>query len=265
MIQKLSLRLLVAACCFITTRPLVAGDDDAKSTKVTGTVVVPKSVSSFTGRTLEIRLYAYNPFLADVSADLVEKRLQKKFAHTQGKDTTTKFVVGAKGKLNPKLRYYLTVFLLENGKRTHIGEKDGKRGLCKVLTGGNPNKVRIIARQVGGPAKKSADSEWSGSVMDLALQKLAPRTGYIADAKTFARIWKAWNIKGKMPKINFKKHIAVFATTRGSRLRLTPRIKDGDLRVLALATRDLRPGFRFAIKLVERAGIKTVNGKPIQK
>ena len=33
-------------------------------------------------------------------------------------------------------------------KRYLMGEKDGKRGLCKVLTGGNPNKVNLILRDL---------------------------------------------------------------------------------------------------------------------
>ena len=39
----------------------------------------------------------------------------------------------------------------------------------------------------------------------------------------------------------------------------------GDLRVVALATRDIRPGFRYAIKSVSKEGIKTVDGKPLPK
>jgi hypothetical protein len=49
----------------------------------------------------------------------------------------------------PKMRYYITVFVLDDaGKRTHIGEKDGKAGLCLVLTDGQPNKVTMIVRPV---------------------------------------------------------------------------------------------------------------------
>jgi hypothetical protein len=40
------------------------------------------------------------------------------------------------------------VFVLKDGKRTHIGEQGGKSGLCKVLTQGNPSSVKMIARTV---------------------------------------------------------------------------------------------------------------------
>ena len=47
------------------------------------------------------------------------------------------------------MSYYLTCFVTDaNGKRYLMGEKDGKRGLCKVLTGGNPNKVYLILRDL---------------------------------------------------------------------------------------------------------------------
>jgi hypothetical protein len=32
-----------------------------------------------------------------------------------------------------------------------------------------------------------------------------------------------------------------------------------------MATRDLRPGFRYVIATVSRAGVKTVNGKKLPK
>jgi hypothetical protein len=34
---------------------------------------------------------------------------------------------------------------------------------------------------------------------------------------------------------------------------------------VAISTRDLRPGFRYAIKSVSKEGVKTVNGQPLPK
>ncbi len=50
----------------------------------------------------------------------------------------------------PAMPYYLTCFVIDaKTKRYLMGEKDGKRGLCKVLTGGNPpNKVNLILRDL---------------------------------------------------------------------------------------------------------------------
>ena len=130
----------------------VATQADEKATsKVAITMVIPETVASIPGNTLEIRLYKYDPRIAGKPADLVEKIERKKVAHTKGKATTTKLVIGAKAALDARKNYYVTLFLLKDGKRTHIGEKDGKRGLCKVLTGGNPNKVKMVVRSVRRP------------------------------------------------------------------------------------------------------------------
>jgi hypothetical protein len=107
--------------------------------------------------------------------------------------------------------------------------------------------------------------EFRGSVGDLTLQKEKPKNGVVVDEKAFAKLWKAWGVKGKMPKIDFDKHLVLVATSRGSRLTLSAVLDDkGDLRALALATRDLRPGFRYHIIVVSREGVKTVNGKELK-
>jgi len=57
--------------------------------------------------------------------------------------------VGDASTIKPGMSYYITCFVLDaNGKRQLMGEKDGKRGLCKVLTAGNPKKVTLILRDL---------------------------------------------------------------------------------------------------------------------
>jgi hypothetical protein len=58
-------------------------------------------------------------------------------------------VIGAKAALEPSRSYYITCFVLQDGKRTHIGKcEHDKNGIGKVLTGGAPNKVAIEVREV---------------------------------------------------------------------------------------------------------------------
>lgn len=103
------------------------------------------------------------------------------------------------------------------------------------------------------------------SIEDEALKKEAPESGVIVSAKAWEKLAKAWGIKDPA-KVDFDKEILLVATTVGSRLNLGSKLDDkGDLRVVALATRDLRPGFRYAIKSVSKEGIKTVDGKPLPK
>jgi hypothetical protein len=126
-----------------------AAADKPGTAKVTGTVVTPKAVNNISGFTLELRLYEYDPFLADVSADLVAKLRVKNLAHKKGKETKTAFTLTESSNIKPRRSYYITCFVIDaKGKRHLMGEKDGKRGLCKVLTGGNPNKVNLILRDL---------------------------------------------------------------------------------------------------------------------
>lgn len=112
--------------------------------------------------------------------------------------------------------------------------------------------------------KKDATTEMRGSVADESLMKQAPDGGVIASAKAMEKLAKAWGIK--VPKIDFEKSIVLLATTRGSELSIEgPRLKDGDLTVGFITTDDLRPGFRYLLVVHPRAGVKTVNGKPLPK
>lgn len=133
------------AIVLLTTTFAVAEDE---STKVTATVKLPKELASFTGRKLELRLYEYDPLMADADAALVEKIEIANFSHSKGKAGKLKIEIGAKGKVNPRRHYYLTTFILDGTTRTHIGEKGGKSGLCKVITDGHSRKVILLVRAV---------------------------------------------------------------------------------------------------------------------
>jgi hypothetical protein len=111
-----------------------------------------------------------------------------------------------------------------------------------------------------------ATRDWKGTVADEALQKKAPANGFITDAKTFKQLWEDWKIGDKVPDIDFKKEVVVVETTRGSILRVgTVKLTDkGDLRVVGIATRDLAPGFRYAVLVLPREGVKTINGKELK-
>ena len=119
-----------------------------EETGVRGVVQIPDKVSSFDKHQLEIKLWEYDPFLADAAAKLVDEIRLKEYRHQAGEPTKTSFQVGAELKPQPNRRYYITVFILQDGKRTHIGEKDGKSGLCKVLSEGQPTQVNMIIRPV---------------------------------------------------------------------------------------------------------------------
>ena len=137
---------LLLACTLAVAFSAIAADKP-NSTKVTGTVLTPKTVKDYAALTLEVRLYEYHPFIADKPADLVAELNHANYTHKAGKETKTQFALAVK--IMPGMSYYITCFVIDaKGKRYLMGEKDGKRGLCKVLTGGNPNKVNLILRDL---------------------------------------------------------------------------------------------------------------------
>jgi len=139
--------LLAVVFCAVLAGFAVAADPD-KSTKVDGTFVLSKDEATFAGHVVDIRLYEFDPFLADVGATLIEKLEMKDFGHTKGTETKKEFVIGAKGEIKPRMSYYVTLFILKDGKRTHMGKVPGKF-LCKVITGGNPRKIEMIVKAIG--------------------------------------------------------------------------------------------------------------------
>jgi hypothetical protein len=128
--------------------------------------------------------------------------------------------------------------------------------------------VVVIAVSVSGArAEKKAvklEREWKGSVENEELAKDTPAV--IVNAKPLEKLWKAWRIEGNAPKIDFQRELLILTTTSGSKLRLSASLDDkGNLEVLGMATRDLRPGFRYVIATVSREGVKTANGKKLPK
>lgn len=112
------------------------------------------------------------------------------------------------------------------------------------------------------PKAITPDPLWKGSVDDVELSKDAPSV--IGDAKAFAKLWESWKLGDKVPEIDFKKNLVVLTTGRGSILDLRVMLNDkADLRVFGFGTKDLRPGFRYAVGVVSREGVKTVNGKKL--
>ena len=104
------------------------------------------------------------------------------------------------------------------------------------------------------------------SLDDRDLQKEVPANGVVASAKAWEKLAKAWGIE-KPAKVNFEKEFLFVATNVGSRLSIgAGKLDDkGNLTISAIGTRDLRDGFRYAIKSFSREGVKTVNGKELPK
>ena len=60
------------------------------------------------------------------------------------------------------------------------------------------------------------------------------------------------------------RELVTVQTTQGSKLRMAAtQDENGNLEILGLATRDMRPGFRYVAAVLSRQGVKTVNGKEL--
>lgn len=116
---------------------------------------------------------------------------------------------------------------------------------------------------LGQKKKVEITQKWNGSVDD----EKAMKPEAIVSGKGLEAVWKAWNVKGDVPKVDFEKNIVVAVYSVGSSLNMAGANLDdkGNLTVLGLGTRDIRPGFRYVLGVVSREGIVTVNKKELPK
>ncbi|MCS6864871.1 MAG: hypothetical protein RMJ56_05765 [Gemmataceae bacterium] len=122
--------------------------------------------------------------------------------------------------------------------------------------------VSVLA---GPPDTTKPTVDIRGSHNDESLKKHLPANGVIVSQKGWEQLAKAWGIPDP-PKVDFSKEILIVCTTVGSGLNVKVHVDDqGDLKVTAISTLDLGPGFRYVIKSVSREGVKTVNGKELPK
>jgi hypothetical protein len=113
--------------------------------------------------------------------------------------------------------------------------------------------------------------EWDGKFAareDEPLEREAPESGYIANEKAWAKLWKAWRSEEELPKVNFEKQLALVVTVGCAHDQIQPSfVLDGkrNLKNDSCWTAMDGPGFAYRILVVERAGIKTYNGKAIAR
>jgi hypothetical protein len=121
-------------------------------------LIIPGKLPGFQNHVLEIALHEYDPHVKNKEI-VFDKYIDKAFRHATGTDTVRNFTLGAARSTKPGMQYFVTVAIYDaRGMRTHLGEKDGVRSLCSVLTVGKPNQVNMLVR----PAKPQ------DNVMDIA-------------------------------------------------------------------------------------------------
>lgn len=118
--------------------------------------------------------------------------------------------------------------------------------------------------QDGGP---KPTQRWGGKSTDEDKKKAAPKTGYLTNQEAFEKLWEAWGLKDKAPKIDFEKQIVFVQLAGGPNSISTSYTLDGKGNLTALSKQSLiaGPGFGYGIDVLDREGIKSYMGKPIEK
>jgi hypothetical protein len=104
---------------------------------------------------------------------------------------------------------------------------------------------------------------WSSKIKDLSLRKLAPKSGFIADAETWRKLWTAWRPDEDLPKVDFAKGLILVGTVPGpNQVVMRPTIDEGgNIKLIVFGTEIGGPGFGYKFIGISRNGVKTVNGK----
>ncbi|MDX2512596.1 MAG: hypothetical protein QNK25_11155 [Desulfobacterales bacterium] len=112
-------------------------------------------------------------------------------------------------------------------------------------------------------------SSWQGDYPVDALSSLpadqrAAATGYIADAETFAAVWRVFQPAESLPQIDFKQDLVLFArnTNFYNRTRIGQvQVTDGALQVLAIETMSAAPiedKVAMALAVISRKGAAAI-------
>jgi hypothetical protein len=109
------------------------------------------------------------------------------------------------------------------------------------------------------------DKKWSGRTPTVN-KKLMPAKGYITSEKAFADVWKAWMGKEKQPVVDFSKELVLVVCEPCSSVSVGAAVSPkGDLMLTGGGTDDIRDDCCFEIAVVPLEGVKTINGKAIEK
>ncbi len=143
-------------------------------------------------------------------------------------------------------------------------KKLGECEHCRAKLGGG--KKADNGKQAD--AKKDlarAGEQIRGKVGDRKLQKLRPDSGVITDAATLKKLLEKWDCKNPSWSTDFETNFVVVGTAFGPNtvFFMTRLGENGNLKVGVGASRMAGPGFGWAMKVVSREGVKTVNGKKL--
>jgi hypothetical protein len=91
------------------------------------------------------------------------------------------------------------------------------------------------------------------------------RFGYLDTEEALAKLWKAWR-KDEPPKVDFSKQVVLVLTHfENAEVKFTGDLEDkGNLKLGVSSTEREANGMTYVIAVVDRADIKSINGKPLR-
>lgn len=79
-------------------------------------------------------------------------------------------------------------------------------------------------------------------------------------------LWRNWNINDNMPTVDFQKQAVIISVTPGSQLAPTFNLDEkGNLIAITNQSKDMQPGFRYVISVINMEGVKSINGRAIPR
>ena len=107
----------------------------------------------------------------------------------------------------------------------------------------------------------------TGLVAGEEVEKLTPPNGFITKKGDFDKLWKAWLLGEKVPRVDFKTSQVVVAPSRKGPIKtavLVDEKKTGDMKIKVELERQTKgTGLQVLIAVFPRAGIKTIEGTAI--
>ena len=105
---------------------------------------------------------------------------------------------------------------------------------------------------------------WGGLIKESGKKSAAPANskfgvGYLNNQDAFEKLFDAWGLKEKPPKLNFKKQIVFVQTCNGPNLPQASYTLDKAGKLMADNTHTLKgvSGFGYSIDVLDRTGIKS--------
>jgi hypothetical protein len=111
---------------------------------------------------------------------------------------------------------------------------------------------------------------WGGLIKENGKKSAAPRSqsgvGYLTNQDAFEKLFDTWGLKETPPKIDFKKQIVFVQMSDGPNLPKAFYTLDaaGKLTADFKQTEKAGPGFGYSIDVLDRTGIKSYQGKPLE-